>query len=221
MNYWIQSRRVDTAEALLLEWCEIHYLLGTSFPDRDLFHVVLNGWSQAQNPRKAESLILKMAELSDKPNRRNLKPNVETYNRLLNIWAKSNERDAGERAEAILRQMQSFALHDDDDTAVAPDIISYNSVLNSLANSGDPTAVTRIEGLVMEMILKGVPALTPTMVSYGTWLKAIEKSGEDDKVRRARGVLKTMKIHKLEPSEFILQKVKSFSSSGTSDAKKQ
>ncbi|KAL3940024.1 MAG: hypothetical protein SGBAC_005353 [Bacillariaceae sp.] len=218
LNYWIQSRQVDKAEGLLDEWCENHDLLGTSFPDRDLFHVVLNGWSHARKPREAEALVLKMAEVSEQPNHRHLKPNVETYNRLLHVWARSNEREAGERADAILRQMQSFAIGSAGD-AVAPDIISYNSVLNSWANSGDPTAVTRIEGLVMEMILKGVPALTPTLVSYGTWLKAIEKSGEDDKVRRARGVLKTMKIHKLEPSEFILQKVKSFSGSAT-NAKK-
>ncbi|CAJ1910446.1 unnamed protein product [Cylindrotheca closterium] len=219
LNYWIQSRQVDKAESLLDEWCENHDLLGTSFPDRDLFHVVLNGWSYAKKPRHAESLVLKMADLSERPNHRNLKPNVETYNRLLNVWARSNARDAGERSDAILRQMQSFAIGSNTHDAVAPDIISYNSVLNSWANSGDPTAVTRIEGLVMEMILKGLPALTPTLASYGTWLKAIENSGEDDKARRAREVLKTMKIHQLEPSEYILQKVKSFSVD-TANAKK-
>jgi hypothetical protein len=144
-----------------------------------------------------------------------VKPVAETYNRLLNAWAKSGETDSGERADSILRQMESFALGSDDD--VSPDIISYNSVLNACANSGNPTAITQIEHLILEMILKGNPKLTPTVVSYGTWLKSIASSTDEDKERRAREVVKTMKIHKLEPTDFILQKIESLTASGISD----
>jgi hypothetical protein len=142
-----------------------------------------------------------MADLHDRHGF-DLKPTVHTYNRLLNAWAKSMETESGERADLILRQMQEISVSGDED--VSPDLVSYNSVLNAWANSGDPTAVTRAEHLVMEMILKGNPNLAPTEVSYGTWLKAIANSNEDDKGRRANGVLETMEIHKLEPTEKIL-----------------
>jgi pentatricopeptide repeat protein len=214
INYWIQSGKIENAENILKEMYKNHAMTGMIEPDRELFHKVLAAWSENRSPRKAEALLFKMLELHERHGF-DVKPVAETYNRLLNAWAKSGETDSGERADSILRQMESFARGGDDD--VFPDIISYNSVLNAWANSGDPTAITRIEHLILEMILKGNPKLTPTVVSYGTWLKAIASSTEEDKERRAREVVKTMKIHKLEPTDFILQKIESLTASGISN----
>jgi pentatricopeptide repeat protein len=209
INAWIGGAgRPEKAESILKDICKNHAMNDAAIrPDRDLFHKVLAAWSDQKSPRRAESLFLMMVELHERHGYTDLKPTVETYNRLLNAWAKSMEREAGERADLILRQMEDFARAGDKD--VCPDLITYNSVLNAWANSGDPIAVTRVERLVLEMILKGNPKLTPTIVSYGTWLKAIDTSNEDDKDRRAQEVLKTMKIHKLEPTDFIRRKVES------------
>jgi pentatricopeptide repeat protein len=204
INAWIGAGRPEKAEAVLKDMCSNHGVKDSIPLERDLFHRVLQAWSAQKSPRRAESLFLAMAELHDRHGF-DLKPKVQTYNRLLNAWAKSYETESGERADLILRQMQEISVSGDKD--VSPDLISYNSVLNAWANSGDPTAVTRAEHLVLEMILKGNPNLTPTEISYATWLKAIANSNEDDKGRRANGVLETMEIHKLEPTEKILKMV--------------
>lgn len=208
INHHIQSNRVEEAEKVLKEMYKDYAINAIVEPDRGLFHQVLAAWSDDGSPRRAESLLFQMLELHERHGF-DVKPDVETYNRLLNAWARSGETDSGERANSILRQMESFAPGSDD--SAAPDIISYNSVLNAWANSGDPTAITRIEHLVLEMILKGNPKLTPTVVSYGTWLKAIDSSTEEDKGRRAKEVEKTMKIHQLEPTAFIRQKIQRLS----------
>ena len=207
INFWIGMGKVEKAESILKDMCRNHAINGMLEPDRDLFHNVLTAWSDKSSPRKAEALLFMMMELNERHGF-DISPTVETYNRLLNAWAKSKETSAGERADSILRQMESFSLAAGHDS-VSPDIISYNSVLNAWANSGDATAVTRIEHLILEMIMKGNPKLTPNIVSYGTWLKAIETSNEENKGDRANEVLKTMKIHNLRPTDFIQRKVKS------------
>eukprot|EP00535_Pseudo-nitzschia_heimii_P004917 CAMPEP_0197187918 /NCGR_PEP_ID=MMETSP1423-20130617/16850_1 /TAXON_ID=476441 /ORGANISM="Pseudo-nitzschia heimii, Strain UNC1101" /LENGTH=158 /DNA_ID=CAMNT_0042639623 /DNA_START=194 /DNA_END=667 /DNA_ORIENTATION=+ len=135
-------------------------------PNRDLFHKVLTSWGEQGAPKNAENLLLKMAELSDDYDLY-LRPTTETYNRLLNCWAKSMEVKSGERAEAILREMEG--LGNLGDNGAIPDIYSYNSVLNAWSNSSDAATLTRIDNLILEMILKGNPKLLPDSFSYGTW----------------------------------------------------
>ena len=205
LNASIEAGQPRETEKILKEICVNSSNEASAVqPDRDMFHRALVAWSRNGSPLRAEALLQTMVELHDR-HRFDLKPTVETFNRLLDAWAKSEETDSGERAEQILRRMQELAVGGDDE--VAPDVVSYNTVINAWANSLDPTALTRIEHLIMEMILKGNPKLTPTEASYGTWLKAISSSKEDDKGRRAQEVLKTMKIHKLEPTDSIQKSV--------------
>ena len=208
---WIKSGDLNKAEEILLE-------ASSKRPpesDREHFHQVLTAWSEAKSPKRAEALLLKMVELYEAGI--DIKPNVNTYNRVLDCWAKSQIKESGERADTILRHMENMAQAGDADAK--PNKISYNSVLNAWANSRDPTAVTRAEHLVLEMILKGDPDLIPDDITYGTWLKTIAMSNEDDKERRARGILKTMKIHKLEPSNNMKDKIASLSAQKVSRAK--
>jgi pentatricopeptide repeat protein len=200
LNTFINSNNMDKAEAVLMSMCKNQKVPA----DRELFHKVLAGWSHQRKPKRAETLLLTMVELHENQGL-DVKPTADTYNRVLNCWAKANTTEAGERANLILREMEDLARAGDN--AVKPNVISYNSVLNAWANSRDPTAVTRTEHLVLEMILKGNRDVWPTEVTYGTWLKAIASSSEDDKGRRAKEVLKTMKIHNMKPTNYILQTV--------------
>jgi pentatricopeptide repeat protein len=208
INAWIKGGKPNQAEAVLMRTIQDGVDLGQG--GLDMFHKIMAAWVRHQAPRKAESLLFKMVDLSNSNHRRYLKPTVETYNRVLNSWAKAKVAEAGERADLILRQMEDLA--NAGDSEAAPDVVSYNSVLNAWANSGDQTAVTRTEHLVLEMILKGDAKITPTEVTYGTWLKTIESSAMGDKARRTREVLKTMKIHNFEPSEFLLKKIEKLKS---------
>ena len=213
VNFWINQGITKRAELFLLKMASISQQSDQSThhnkpvaPNRDLFHYVLTSWGEYRAPKKAEELLLKMAELSD-DHGFDVRPTTETYNRLLNCWAKSMKIESGERAEVILREMEGLdSLGDDEAT---PDIYSYNSVLNAWSNSGDAAALTRIDKLVLEMLLKGNPSLLPDSFSYGTWLKAITSCDELDKRRRLEEVMKTMKIHHFKPNEYIRQRIQS------------
>jgi pentatricopeptide repeat protein len=206
INFWIRQGRLDFAGSFLLKLAN-QYCLSKDIvpPDRDLFHKILVSWAEYRTPKKAEALLLKMSELEDRRDL-DLRPTVDTYNRVLNCWAKSMKAESGERADLILREME--ALSNAGDLGASPDIYSYNAVLNAWSNSGDPTAVTRTDNLILEMILKGNPALMPDVVSYGTWLKTISASNETDKERRAKEVVKTMKIHNFNATEYLLQRIR-------------
>ena len=213
VNFWINQGIPERAESFILKMASASQQSGQNSlhnkriaPNRNHFHYILTSWGEYRAPKNAEKLLLKMAELSD-DHGFDLRPNTETYNRLLNCWAKSTRIESGERAEVILREMDGLKSLGDDEAA--PDIYSYNSVLNAWSNSGDAAALTRIDNLILEMILTGNPNLLPDSFSYGTWLKAIASSEESDRERRLKEVMKTMKIHNFEPNEYIRERIQS------------
>ena len=209
VRFWLSRNDPEKAELFLLQTIK-DYLNDsakdhpTILPEKNLFHQTILAWSPQKAPKRAEALLLKMAELAEN-NGLDLRPDLETYNSLLHCWAKSEKPESGERAEAILREMQALSQSGD---KVTPNIYSYNHTLNALANSGDPTATTRADSLILEMILKGV---MPDVVSYGTWLKVISLSEDKDKKRRVKDVAKMMKIHNFEPTKYLLQRMRDLS----------
>jgi hypothetical protein len=223
VNFWTGRGYTERAESFILDMVKICKDYNNDDPkqqnnvvlppERDMFHRVMNAWANQKAPRKAEALLLKMAEMADSQGLK-LRPTVETYNQVILAWAKSGQRRSGERAEMILREME--ALSDNGDEEVTPNVYTYNNVLNAWASSRDPTAVTRTDSLVLEMILKRKPNLMPDAVSYGTWLKAITLSEETDKARRAQDVVKMMKIHNFIATDYLLEKINDLSNpSGT------
>ena len=208
INAWTNSSRPEKAEEIVLGLCQ-KAVEDSGSPHnvevtRDMFHKILSSWSKLGDPKKAEELLFKMVYYYNNSGM-DIKPTVETYNRVLHCWSLSKTTEAGERADLILRQMEDLA--SSGDKASTPDVVSYNTVLNAWANSGDPTAVTMAEHLVLEMILKGDPKVTPTEVTYGTWLKIIEAGTLGDKGRQAKEVLRTMAIHNFDPTPFISKKI--------------
>jgi pentatricopeptide repeat protein len=212
INFWIARNEPERAEDVLLQLVnivkrrssEIEFKQNGFSPDRDLFHKVMDAWIPHQLPKKAEALLLTMSD-HDGKNGLNLRPNVDTYNVVLECWAKSGRQDSGERAETILREMEALA--NSGDQNVCPNMLSYNRVLNAWANSKNPTAVTRTDSLVLEMILKQNSKTMPNAVSYNTWVKTIALSYDMDKAKRAKDVLKMMKIHDFRPSSDLLKKI--------------
>ena len=217
VNFWINQGLTKRAELFIFNMVSASlqrahnaitndHNIDVPAPNRGIFHIVLTSWGQQKAPKNAEKLLLKMAELSDDHNL-NVRPTTETYNRLLNCWARSMKVESGERAEVILREMEKLGNLGDNEAI--PDIYSYNSVLNAWSNSGDAAALTRIDSLILEMILKGDPKLLPDSFTYGTWLKAIALYDQTDKKRRVEEVSKTMKIHNFKPNQYIREKIRS------------
>merc|ERR1712166_456651 len=96
VNFWINQGKPKKAELFLVKMAEEHQQSNNNTkiynneilpPDRTLFHKIMFGWVRHKEPKEAEKLLLKMVELSD--NGFDIRPNTETYNRLLSCWAKS------------------------------------------------------------------------------------------------------------------------------------
>merc|ERR1711865_625055 len=76
-----------------------------------------------------------MIELYDDGKNQNFKPDVMTYTSVIQCWVKSKKFEAPEKAECILRHLQSME-RDGDDT-MSPDTIVWNSAISAWACAED------------------------------------------------------------------------------------
>lgn len=210
IDAWINFGMLENAESVLQDLVTTATSASNGLdPVLEPFHRVLMAWSDVGEPRRVESLVLLMEELKDRARLEHLKPTSETYNILLQAWARSKKRQAGERTDIILREMAS--------RGVSINLKSYNFTLTAWANSGDPTALTKIESIILEMILHQKPELMPDNVTYNTWLKAILGGEESAKLRRIKELLRTMKIHNFEPNDLMLERVQKVIGAGSDE----
>ena len=179
LNCYLNAGDVVKAEDVLDDMVE----RGSIKPDRGLCNIFLQGLVNISKPKEAEAFLLKMIMWFEEGLDTN--PKVDSYNRVLNAWARSRKQQSGERANYILRQMESNG---------EVDIISYNTTVNAWKNSGDLTALNRIHDLVFEMVLKGKPHLAPTIETYGTWLKAIELYDKEQRKQHLKNLEKILEI---------------------------
>ena len=104
------------------------------------YHIMLPAWCNSNDvnaPQKAEELLKKLETNPEYPKRNGtlvVRPNLLSYNTVINSWAKSKELDSAARAEALLTRMlrryktEAFS-------TVRPDVVTFSCVLNALAKS--------------------------------------------------------------------------------------
>ena len=115
----------------------------TSFPSDILHakhHIMLPAWCNSNDvnaPLKAEELLRKLETNPEYPKRNGtlvVRPNLLSYNTVIDSWAKSKQLDSAARAEALLTSMlrryktEAFS-------TVKPDVVTFSCVLNALAKS--------------------------------------------------------------------------------------
>ena len=138
---------------------------------------------------RAEQLLLRIEKLYQVGYYQE-KPDVVSYNAVLNAWAKSRERhQCAQRAETLLQKMEErYACGDKD---MKPNVISFNCVLNAFANSSQRGSAQRAEEMLHqmeEMYLAGNKNVKPNKVSYHSVMNAYASSkkekGSVDKARK-------------------------------------
>jgi hypothetical protein len=94
-----------------------------------------------------------------------VKPDRYTYNTLINVWAKSNERGSAARAEHVLSVMEKRFRDGDHD--FKPNTRTYTSVIDAWAKSGEKAAARRAEQILNNMISRyeatGDPDVKPNV----------------------------------------------------------
>mmetsp|Transcript_3469 Transcript_3469/g.7154 ORF Transcript_3469/g.7154 Transcript_3469/m.7154 type:complete len:301 (+) Transcript_3469:166-1068(+) len=123
-----------------------------------------------------------------------VKPNVRSFNVVIDAWAKCGEKGAASRAAGILDWME--VLYFAGNKGVKPDTISFNAVIDAYAKSSDPIRAERI--LVrMENMETGRGArheVGPNTRSFNSVLNAWARSRHTGAAERCLGILERMKL---------------------------
>ena len=153
--------------------------------DIECFNVVLTALSRSLLPNAPE-LALRVLEKMEKyanKGEENVRPNIRTWNAVLNTYAKavtpnncSRAREAEQIFDRISEQHQR-EIHD-----VRPNAFTFAAVLNAYQRSSDPSAAERADAIVRkmeELFDSGVSHTPPDVFHYTIVCSAWAKSGSD------------------------------------------
>jgi pentatricopeptide repeat protein len=178
---WASAR----AENLLQRMLEKHRDGDVSVvPNSVSFNSVIFSHMKIGNIQAAESLLRLMHEEYLRHGNKDIRPTLETYSTVLSGLAKSHRKDAGERAEKLLKYVKDMAEAGDLDNA--PDVVLYNTVLECWAKSSVPESPVRAKYILDTMVDDGV---TPDVISFNTVIHCMAKSNQ---LEVAEGLLKKM-----------------------------
>lgn len=111
----------------------------------------------------------------------NVRPDVLSYNIVIDAWAKSNVHDAANRAEELLDILERRY------RGLAPDSYTYTSVINAIDRSRHVKArgswAEDIMNRMKEMHTKGLVE-QPTTAVYNALLNCLVRSGENGAIER-------------------------------------
>ncbi len=198
------SREGNVGEVLrLLTWMEDMYQnhgWGFIRPNKFHFNTIISAISRVDSPsvdtgNEAMQILDKMKEFYESGRNIEARPDLVTYNSVLNAMAKEansndskqnrNDNDNHERAERLLRRMEEGKEGDH----IVPDLISYNTVLSAYMNSNSGTAATEAQNLLQRMVEHDIE---PDLLSYTMCINALAKSKADGSGRKAEDLLNVM-----------------------------
>lgn len=108
--------------------------------------------------------------------------NTRSYNLVMNAWAKSQRKDAIDRAHALLHDMEKSI-------KVKPDLLSYSSMVSCIAKSKRSIDAGRAEEILRELDKNNV---TPDNIIYNQVINLHSKSGARGSAERCEKLLTVM-----------------------------
>jgi pentatricopeptide repeat protein len=210
-----KREEVNQADALFQEM-QRKALSGDSQlqPTAEVYATILNALSALGDAARCQAIIERMVQDScwdqDCP-----APDTRLFNMIIAAWSRSKQSDAGERAEQVLRQMQTMCVSKQYQYMnVTPDKVSYTTVIQAWAvscGSNSKEALEKAEAVFQELQgiweSSGKEELRPDIVSYlsmATVIGQCDHLDGHDKTRRFRILLKQMKDQNLETDDRIM-----------------
>lgn len=147
---------------------------------------------------RAEKIIdhmMRESKDSSSPGARRVTPCSRTFNTCLHAYANSKERNAAEKAEALLNRMED--LHQNGETKdCAPNRISYNNVITAWSRSGVKGAAERAEAILAHMQriaeMDESRETSPNEISFNGVMAAWSTSNERGAAARCQALLAHM-----------------------------
>ena len=142
-------------------------------PNAVTYNSVINAHMQSFNIGAAEALLREMHDTFLQTGNMDIRPTIQSYSVVISGIARSRRKDAGERAERILEQIQEMARSGDLDKP--PDVILYNAVLDCWAKSSSkPETASRAVAFLEKM---RDDKIVPDVISYNTIIHCLAQSG--------------------------------------------
>ena len=160
------------------------------------FTVLIDSFARSESKdagAKAEAVLLEMIRLYEAGNN-NICPTTATWNAVMKAHSKSGQRDAGERAMALLNRMKDVHVSGSS-SEIKPDATSFSTCIDAFGNSGDRNAGYRAEELLAEMDelhRVGDSSMRPSLVCYSAAISAWARSRAKDAGHRAEALLERM-----------------------------
>ena len=135
---------------------------------------------QAHARAGARGAASKAGDISKKMKSLGVKPSLQTYNVLINLYGNSQEIGAGNKAESILEKLEDAFRNGDKE--MRPTVISYTSTINAWARSTDRRKAERARAVLERMKVmhqNGIVADRPNIFSYTSVINAC--AGTDNK----------------------------------------
>jgi hypothetical protein len=138
-----------------------HPLAGSIVP----FNACLNAWARsatAESPQRTELLLRRLLDC-ELQQLAQIYPDTVSFNTCMQAWAESAKAGnslAAERAEELLRLLQSFSMTPDHDgdvkhNVIKPDVQSFVTVMNAYASSQGKNSVCHVRRLFNELFRDG------------------------------------------------------------------
>jgi pentatricopeptide repeat protein len=139
--------------------------------------------------------ILNMMKDDYNSGNKTAKPNLRTYNILINAISKSDTDDAPQQAEILLTTM--IYLYSKRELLEGPNSFTYSSVMYAYAVQGDIDGANDVHEMMKNEFKSGNKKCRPTVMTYSILIKAWAKSGKDNTPEEVEKILQEMKdLHK-------------------------
>ena len=160
-------------------------------PPVSSFTATIFAFSKAGKPEKALEIVQWM--LSSYKKGVVPPPNSSSFNGLLDAWARSGRKDAGEKAEQTMEWMEH--LHQTENLDTLPIEISYSICINAWARSRVPHAPQRAESILRRMVelYRNGSQVVPSASAFTSAMNTWANSKSDEAPARIALILDVMK----------------------------
>ena len=143
-------------------------------PTQVTYSILLTALARAGRAEEAEIALNELLDIFNQWANKTQQPNKFHFTAVIDAWAKSQSRDAPERAWNLLLKMQQMA-KETNNYDLIPTTITYNTVLNAMAQTSNlkPNAGSAALALLKDMWTwyeEGNVHAKPNLVTYNTVL---------------------------------------------------
>jgi len=216
LDSWATSKSQDT-EQQTARWIRhiqsivtkhnAHHLLPRRWYIVDLLGRLGKG-TKENAAQKAELLFRALIDLEKSVNSNDPVVNHDHYNRMIQIWAKCQDKEAPRRAEQLLLDMRKRATNGE--RRLHPQTSHYTAVINAWSRSRQPGSLERAEAIfnfVRKQYHSGNRDAIPDEVFYGSMISCYARSGDLDKMEKIATLMVDDWLggnNRLEPNTSIL-----------------